>query len=111
MDAYPRDYIAHNFPFVIFSGFNRDNADGTIQADNSLFRDDGVTVNSDWPLVGEEQSNHLLAELLTWHADTDATLPRAEKKNDSASRLHLKVTGRVGMLRSSGYRRSISDVE
>ena len=103
MEAYPRDYVAHNYPFVILSGFNGDVTDDNTQTANSLFMGDGVTVNSDWPLVDGKQSNNLLRELLSWHADTDGALPRAERKNDSASRLHLKVTGRVGMLRPSRY--------
>ena len=101
MDAYPPDYITHNFPFVVLSGFNADVAADIPEEANSLFFEDNAVVDSDWPTVETERSKYLLKELLSCYADTNVILPRTSRNNDSAPRFHFKVTGRVGMFIAS----------
>ena len=101
MDVYPPDYISHNFPFVVLSGFNTENTPDNLDTTNTLYSEDKIVVDSDWPVVDTERSRFLLQELLDCHADTDATLPRSAKKNGSAPSFYFKVTGRVGMFIAS----------
>ena len=101
MDTYPPDYISHAFPYVVLSGFNSESTEDNIEPTNTLFSEDKVVVDSDWPPVDTERSRFLLKELLDCHADTKATLPRSARKNASAPSFYFKVTGRVGMLIAS----------
>ena len=101
MDAYPPDYIAHNFPFVVLSGFKTDATEKPSKDTESLFREGDVVIDSDWSLLEIERSKYLLKELLECHADTDAILPRTTRNEHSIRRFHFKVTGRVGMFDKS----------
>ena len=103
MDAYPQDYIARNFPFVVFSGFDADIADDDHGNVNAILSDDGVLVDSEWPTVANEQSSQLLEKLMSCNAAADAIPSRTGSTNDSTPRFHFEVKGRVGMLYLSCY--------
>lgn len=58
MDAYPQDYLVHNYPFIVLSGFSV--SPSTPSVDGPLLHDDGSTeVGSSAPSIGSDRTDQL----------------------------------------------------
>jgi len=97
MEDYPPEYVTHNLPLIILSGFP-DNLH-TVQPDKrrEIFGT-GTVITSDLPLLDNESSQQLLQELSSadgssqpWNSDT------ARQRNNLVG-FKFKVVGRVRAL-------------
>jgi solute carrier family 25 protein 38 len=83
MDAYPADYVAHNYPLVLLSGLCEPTDDS---------RADGPLVASQQPLVTDERKDLLLQGFLSLQGNASAPVSKA--KNGSIG-YRFRVVGRV----------------
>ena len=85
MDAYPPDYVAHNYPLVLLSGLREPTED-------SGPRINGPVVESHQPLVTDERKHLLLQGFLSLQGNPSA--PVSRPKNGSIG-YRFRVVGRV----------------
>jgi hypothetical protein len=92
MDAYPPDYVAHNYPLVLLSGLREPKEDtGT--------RTDGPVVESHQPLVTDERKDLLLQGFLSLQGNISAPVSRS--KNGSVG-YRFRIVGRVRLSHGDG---------
>ncbi|KAJ5131742.1 hypothetical protein N7448_005900 [Penicillium atrosanguineum] len=98
MDAYPEDYVKHNLPLVLLSGFESDSEDGSNSSvEYPLLHERGHKIFSDFPLLSGAVAEELRRVLLE---DDGSDLPwRAglgSNGNSAAPHIayRIKSTGR-----------------
>lgn len=98
MEAYPEDFVVHNFPLVVLSGLGDDSNTSLEQKDRpkSLLHEGGFRVTSDLPLL----KGRLPAQLLELFQAADSTtapwVGRPLRGSNAGPRYRIKRTGRVG---------------
>jgi hypothetical protein len=85
MDAYPPDYVAHNYPLVLLSGLREPTED-------SGPRINGPVVEGHRPLVTDERKDLLLQGFLSLQGNAPAPVSRS--KNGPIG-YRFRVVGRV----------------
>lgn len=99
MDAYPDDYVAHNLPFIAFSGLDTPNTPLNPSAPGSqveLGTDEGIVVASQLPPVTGERAEQLLQELFSADGSNGYWNGRTEKSKPASLSFKLRAVGRVG---------------
>ena len=96
MDAYPRDFWAHNRPFIVLSGLVPPPS-STQQSHDSPLRDDGVRLVSDLPPVLSETAHQLRDCILDEAGSNDAGDDRSIALSGGRPALQVAVVGRVGL--------------
>lgn len=97
MDAYPREYVQHNLPFIVLSGL------GTGQELNSpppvhhvLPGRAITTISSEIPPVTSKYAEPLLQDFLGADATNAPWNSRATSRKEVAHGFRIRAVGRVG---------------
>ncbi len=91
MDAYPPDYVAHNYPLIFLSGLRQP----TEESEPKTGPANGPLVEGHQPLVTDERKDLLLQGFLSLQGN--ASTPVSKSKNGSTGYI-FRVVGRVRVL-------------
>jgi trafficking protein particle complex subunit 11 len=91
MDAYPQDYVAHNYPLILLSGLRPPTEDPEVRTIVA----DGPLVECHLPLVTDERKELLLQEFLSLQASIFEWAAPASRSKNGLIGYRFKVVGRV----------------
>ena len=90
MDAYPPEYIAHNFPLVVLSGLSALPEDEQEQPNSR-----GPLIRAQSPLVKSERKDELLQDFLKATGDDQDWSGKGSRLANPVIGYRFKVVGRV----------------
>jgi trafficking protein particle complex subunit 11 len=96
MDAYPQDYVAHNYPLILLSGLRLPTEDPPPRT--GLV--DGPLVVGHLPLVTDERKDLLLQGFLSLQGSVSGRAAPASRSKNGSIGYRFKVAGRVCFLAS-----------
>ncbi|KAH8693051.1 Gryzun, putative trafficking through golgi-domain-containing protein [Talaromyces proteolyticus] len=95
MDAYPTDYITHNLPLILLSGFaNNEYDDDSLGAEYPLLDQKGTVVASDFPLLNGPLVDDLRSAFLDYDA-SESCWRAADAGRSPRLATKIKVIGRT----------------
>lgn len=95
MDAYPRDYLAHNFPFIVLSGLTDSS---TEQVDVSGLQDDEAQITAALPSLVSDTADQLRNCFLQEAGTEDVGKRRSATAEAGRIPFKVAVLGRVGAI-------------
>ena len=96
MEAYPKDYIAHNLPLIILSGLGSADEDASQTASYPLLHENGFRITSDLPPVTGSNAEQLKHSFLDADASNAPWNGRHDKDRLHNTGFRVKEAGRVG---------------
>jgi trafficking protein particle complex subunit 11 len=97
MDAYPEDYVVHNLPFILISGLGNsfDCRDRSLEADYPLLKENGVRIESDFPLLIGSLADDICSAFRDYDASDAPWNSKAHISQVVGNGLRVKIIGRV----------------
>ena len=94
MEDYPPEYVAHNLPLIILSGFPDSLHTAKPDKRREIFGT-GTVITSDLPLFDNESSQKLLQEFLSFDGGSQSWNSDAGRQRNNLVGFKFKVVGRV----------------